>query len=66
MKTTASKSATAPAGPAREQASPDRFLAAIHPLHGGGVHTLVEGISKLAEQRINKLKAILGLAEKSE
>jgi hypothetical protein len=64
MKTTASKSATAPARPARGLASPDRFLAAICPLYGGGVRTNGEGVFKLGEQRISELKAILGFAGK--
>lgn len=46
------------------------LVISLHPeplsalLYGGGVGILGEGVFKLAEQRINKLKAILGLADK--
>ncbi|WP_235529552.1 hypothetical protein [Sphingomonas sp. Leaf242] len=48
------------------------LVISLHPeplsalLYGGGVGILGEGVFKLAEQRINKLKAILGLADKPE
>lgn len=46
------------------------LVISLHPeplsalLYGGGVGILGEGVFKLAEQRINKLKAILGLGDK--